>query len=188
MGMPLGMEETQEDSTLPKELQESQRNLEIRRNSLLQGSAHQLVIQYQMLSPKNMCTTNIVQTKQFIFRNIYANINTFMHAATVYEERGQEIWKRVKGVYERFWREKREEEMVYLLQNNKTKRNTFKIPPQKKKKKERFSFRFSTRHTIYFRLQVAKGYQISTQLNSHHMKSSMFNAGNHILKGRFTRH
>lgn len=46
------------------------RDAESRRNSLTQGRAHALGIQYQMVGPENVHTSNIIQTEQAIFRNM----------------------------------------------------------------------------------------------------------------------
>ena len=43
------------------------KNPESRRNSLLQGRAHQLVIQYQIVSTENKHPSDAVQTEQFVF-------------------------------------------------------------------------------------------------------------------------
>lgn len=41
---------------------------------------HQVVIQYQMVSPEDIDGSNIIQTKQVTFRNIYnIYIYMFMH-------------------------------------------------------------------------------------------------------------
>lgn len=65
--------------------------------------------------------------------------------------------------------------------------------PQKKKKRNNVSpFVLPPRHRIYFVvaeftyrwLNVGKD---PLNPNSYHMKSSMFSAGNHILRGRLTR-
>lgn len=54
-----------------KQLRDAERG----RDRLLQGGAHQLVMQYQMASPENMLTINIIQTEKVIIRNIYNNIS-----------------------------------------------------------------------------------------------------------------
>lgn len=56
-------------------------------SSLLQGIAHQLVVQFQKLSHENVYTSNIIQTRQVIFRNSYAY--THMHVTIIIEKRGQ---------------------------------------------------------------------------------------------------
>jgi hypothetical protein len=43
------------------------KNPESRRNSLLQGQAHQLIIQYQIVSTENKHPSDAVQTEQFVF-------------------------------------------------------------------------------------------------------------------------
>lgn len=47
-------------------------------NSPPQGRAHQLVAQYQMVSPKNTHTGNITQTKQVLLRNLCTNIYIYV--------------------------------------------------------------------------------------------------------------
>jgi hypothetical protein len=63
-----------EKTTRPQPYTKSYRQLrdaEHRRDSLSQGRTHPLLIQYQMVSPENKHTSNIIQTEEFIFRNIY---------------------------------------------------------------------------------------------------------------------
>lgn len=44
---------------------------------------HQLVNQYQTVSPENMNASNIIWTQQFSFRNIYVSENTYMCAVII---------------------------------------------------------------------------------------------------------
>lgn len=53
-----------------------------RGESLPQGKAHQLVIQYQMASPENTHASNIIQTEQVIFRCICVSTYIQMHVTT----------------------------------------------------------------------------------------------------------
>lgn len=47
------------------------KNDEQGRNHLSQEREHQLIIQYQMISPENKNTCNIIQTENTVFRNTY---------------------------------------------------------------------------------------------------------------------
>ena len=42
-----------------------------RRDALPQGRAQLLIHQYSMVSPENIYTSNIIQSEQVIFRNVY---------------------------------------------------------------------------------------------------------------------
>lgn len=63
---------------------------------------HQVVIQYQMVSPEDIHGSNIIQTKQVTFRNIY-NIYlyvyayTYLHAITINERRGHKFKGKLRG-------------------------------------------------------------------------------------------
>lgn len=62
-----------------------QRDAESKRNSLLQGKAQQLIIQYPVGSPENVHTRNIVRTEQVIFRNthfVYMYVTVSIHACS----------------------------------------------------------------------------------------------------------
>lgn len=57
-----------------------------KRNSLFQGSAHQVVIQYQVVSPGNVHTNNIKQSRLYLcMYNIYEYIHICKH--TINEKR-----------------------------------------------------------------------------------------------------
>lgn len=63
----------------------SVRNAE-KRNSLFQGSAQQVVIQYQVVSPGNVHTNNIKQSRLYLcMYNIYEYIHIYKH--TINEKR-----------------------------------------------------------------------------------------------------
>ena len=64
-----------------------------------------------MVSPENIHTGSIIQTKQVIFRNAY--IYTHVYAITMKKEAMNEgKWE---GVHERVWREKRDGKKVIIL-------------------------------------------------------------------------
>lgn len=54
----------------PQPYRKNYEKLKVGGNSLPQGRVHQLVIQFQMVSPENTHTTNIIMTEKVIFRNI----------------------------------------------------------------------------------------------------------------------
>lgn len=56
------------------------------RKSLIRGRAHRLVSQYQMVSPENVHTGNIIQANQVIFRNICAYTYTYVYVITINEK------------------------------------------------------------------------------------------------------
>ena len=61
------------------------RDAESGRNSLPQGRAHQLVIQYQMVSLENRHTHNIIQAEQGVFmyiRHAWMDITSPLHPLT----------------------------------------------------------------------------------------------------------
>jgi hypothetical protein len=56
------------------------------RNSLPQGRAHQLIIQYQIFSPENICIQgNIIQTEQvaLMYLGTHTHTHTHTHRVTV---------------------------------------------------------------------------------------------------------
>ena len=71
--------------------------------------AHWLVIQYQMISPENIHTSNIAKTEQIILRNIFVYIYIYIYTHThihIYDittilKTGYEFEKEQGGVYER---------------------------------------------------------------------------------------
>lgn len=78
-----------------------------------------LVIQCQMVSPENINTIWIIQTKHVTFRNIYAYTYTYphMYAITVREIWGHESEGEWEGYTGRFWGGKRKGEMLWLHYN-----------------------------------------------------------------------
>lgn len=58
-----------------------------KRNSLLKGRTHQLVIQYQGVRGENIRTSNIVQTENNTFKNIYAYTYAYMCVTKIPEKR-----------------------------------------------------------------------------------------------------
>lgn len=77
-----------------KENYRLQRNAESRRHSLLQGRVQQLIIQYQMVIPKTMPTSNIVQIKYVVLIEIYMYICICMCVCTAtINERRAMIWR-----------------------------------------------------------------------------------------------
>ena len=59
-----------------------------------------------MVSPENIHTRNIIQTEQFIFRNMY--VYTYMRIIATNEKRDHKLERENAGVYKWVWREKRE--------------------------------------------------------------------------------
>jgi hypothetical protein len=76
------------------------KNLESRRSSPPRGRAHWLVIQYQMVNPESIRTSDIVHTEQgvFVFRCIYIAY-TYMHVVAINEKRGCEFRREQGEVY-----------------------------------------------------------------------------------------
>lgn len=56
------------------------------RKCLIQGRAHRLVSQYQMVSPENVHTGNSIQANQVIFRNICGYTYTYVYVITINEK------------------------------------------------------------------------------------------------------
>lgn len=68
------------------------------RNSIPQGKAHQLIVQCQKVSPKNIHTDNIIHTEQVILE-----INIHMHMC-VKSNLKSHVYEREQGeVYARVW-------------------------------------------------------------------------------------
>lgn len=53
------------------------------------GRTHQLVIQYEMVSPEKINTRNIIQIEQDISRNVYVYAYSNKHVTTINEQRSQ---------------------------------------------------------------------------------------------------
>lgn len=94
------------------------RNTEIGRNSLCQGIALQLVIQYQMVSPEKIHTSNIIQTQTeevlFVYLGggvcIFDHSHTRMHAYVCNNNNGKRTheFKKEQGrVHDMVWRKER---------------------------------------------------------------------------------
>lgn len=79
---------------------------------VLSGIAHQLVIQYHMVSSENMHISNITQMEQVIFRNTYVFINTYMDTITM--KKRPLILKRAMSVWGIEGRKEREKEIMQL--------------------------------------------------------------------------
>lgn len=58
-----------------------------------------------MVSPENVPTSNIMQTKQDLFSNKYVYTNTYMHTVSE-EKRGHEFEGECHGMYGRVWKGK----------------------------------------------------------------------------------
>lgn len=59
-----------------------------------------------MITPENMQSSSIVQTKYAIFMNIYAYTYTYRHV-TVTNKKGHEFERQQARVYGEVWKEKR---------------------------------------------------------------------------------
>lgn len=68
-----------------------------------QGREHQFLVGCQMVSPENIRKSNIMQTGEILFRNIYVYICTHMNSKTVSAERGHEF-ERVQGIWGWDWK------------------------------------------------------------------------------------
>lgn len=66
------------------------RSMENGRNNLPQGSAYQLVIQYEILSPQSINTSDIIQTEKIILMNIQTY--AYAHAIKIKEKKVMK-WK-----------------------------------------------------------------------------------------------
>lgn len=75
------------------------------------------------LSPESIHTNNIIWAQRVIFGNIYVYTNKYIHAKTIYEQRGHGFERDQEGVYGRVWREVREERngVIKLQSKNKQK-------------------------------------------------------------------
>lgn len=80
----------------------------------LQGGAHQLAVQCQMISPENKHTSNITWTQQVIFRNI-CTCNTYIHARTISENRGHDFEEEQGGPHGKDRRGEREGKHVLII-------------------------------------------------------------------------
>jgi hypothetical protein len=74
------------------------RSAESGRESLPKGGAHQLVVQYQMVSLKNIHTRNTIQAGLVIFGNIY--VYTYMHVILQVMEIDHAFEKGQRGLYD----------------------------------------------------------------------------------------
>lgn len=57
----------------------------------LQGRAQLAAVQWQMFSPENKHTSDIIHTEQLIFRNMSVQAHIHTHAVTSSERRGHEF-------------------------------------------------------------------------------------------------
>lgn len=55
----------------------------LRAGEIPQGTAHQLVMQYEVVSPKNIHMSNIILTEQIIFRNMCVQAYTYTHVTII---------------------------------------------------------------------------------------------------------
>lgn len=85
------------------------------RNRPLQERAHQLVIQYQMVSPKKMYVNGIVQNEFLMSGNIC--VYTYTHVATMKRNRGHEFAREQGRSYSGVWREDREGRNYAIILN-----------------------------------------------------------------------
>lgn len=108
---PRGQEKAQEASTLHKEPQSTRECWEWEKQS--SPGMKTPTIQHQEISPENIYTSNIIQTKQGIFRN--TNVYAYMHVITI---NGKESWilkKPRNGIWKDLERGKGRENYVIIL-------------------------------------------------------------------------
>lgn len=79
------------------------------KNSFPQGRAHQLAIQYQMVSLESICTSHIIQTEQVVFETMHTYKYINMHITIINFKEGHEFGREKYGVYRRVMKEKKEE-------------------------------------------------------------------------------
>ena len=79
-----------------------------RSSGLPQGRAHQYIVQCQMVSSENICTGNIIQTEQVIFKHIYlytyahTHTHIYLHVTTSNEKKAKNLKKSKDGYMRRF--------------------------------------------------------------------------------------
>lgn len=73
-------------------------------NSVLQERAHQLFLQYQVTSPENIHTSNILQTRWAVLMYLETSVCVYIAGATTNEIRGHEFESKQGRVYMRVWR------------------------------------------------------------------------------------
>lgn len=66
------------------------------------GRTHQLVIQYEMVSPEKINTRNMIQIEQDISRNVYVYAYSNKHVTTINEQEAKHLneralWKGLDG-------------------------------------------------------------------------------------------
>lgn len=59
------------------------------------GRAHQLVIQYHMVSPESIITSNMMQIEEVVFRNTHAHVTAVKEKEVINlkESKGVGIWE-----------------------------------------------------------------------------------------------
>lgn len=96
--MDWGQPWVREASTLHKEPQAT-KDAESGRNGLPHGTAHPLVIQYQMLSPEDVHTSNIIHTDHVLLLT-YVHKDTYIYETAINERTGSGFLRANRSISE----------------------------------------------------------------------------------------